>query len=555
MHALAPVIYPFVHSVYSSPSSLQWGEESISSSEGVQQGDPLGPLLFCLTIHHYCTQVTAEFCVSYLDDITIGGTPEAIMHDLEIIRSASEIGLCLNQQKSEIICEDPVTRGTILVAFPGAKVVDPLVACLLGSPLAGEDFVSETLQEKVASLRILGGRLEYIAAHDAILLLRNSFAIPKLLYLLRTTPCFQSPILAVYDSTLKSIVSNITNTCFANDDPAWTQATLPVRLGGLGIRSAVQLAPSAFLASAAAALDLINHILPARLQSLPIPYVDAALAAWSSDHDSPPPSGVAACLQKAWDNPKVTRMADDLLEHAPDDVSRARLLAVSAPESGAWLHALPVSSLGLRMDDNTIRCAVGLRLGSTLCHPHSCRHCGAEVDHLATHGLRCRRSEGRHFRHSAVNDVISRAFSSAKIPSRLEPSGLDRSDGKRPDGVTMVPWKFGKPLVWDATCPDTLAPSYRGLATSNTGAVAAAAEERKEAKYANLSRGHSFIPIAIETLGAFGPKTLVFLKDLGRRIQYQSNEPKSLTYMLQRLSVAVQRGNSASIMGTMDFEG
>ena len=51
---------------------------------------------------------------------------------------------------------------------------------------------------------------------------------------------------------------------------------------------------------------------------------------------------------------------------------------------------------------------------------------------------------------------------------RLEPSGLDRSDGKRPDGkrpdgVTMVPWKSGKPLVWDVTCPGTLAPSYTGV--------------------------------------------------------------------------------------------
>ena len=98
-----------------------------------------------------------------------------------------------------------------------------------------------------------------------------------------------------------------------------------------------------------------------------------------------PPLGAAACLQKSWDTPKVFKQADLLLENAQEDVSRARLLAVSAPESGAWLHALPVSSLGLRMDDNTIRCAVGLRLGSSLSHPHACQHCGADVDHLATH--------------------------------------------------------------------------------------------------------------------------------------------------------------------------
>ena len=184
------------------------------------------------------------------------------------------------------------------------------------------------------------------------------------------------------------------------------------------------------------------------------------------------------------------------------------------------------------MDDNTIRVAVGLHLGSSLCRPHSCQHCGAEMDHLATHGLRCKRSEGRFFRHSAINDILSRAFSSAKIPSRLGPTGLDCDDGKRPDGMTMVPWKFGKPLVWDATCPDTLAPSYHAMAT---GAVAAA----EEWKYSYLDHGHSFTPVAIETRGANGPKSLVFLKDLCRR--QQTGEAKSFPYLLQRLSVAVQR--------------
>ncbi len=52
-------------------------------------------------------------------------------------------------------------------------------------------------------------------------------------------------------------------------------------------------------------------------------------------------------------------------------------------------------TLGLRMDDDdAIRVAVGLRLGSTLCRPHSCQHCGAEVDRL---GLAVRK----------VRDVIS----------------------------------------------------------------------------------------------------------------------------------------------------
>ena len=63
---------------------------------------------------------------------------------------------------------------------------------------------------------------------------------------------------------------------------------------------------------------------------------------------------------------------------------------------GAWLMAPPNSALGLHMD--TIRVAVGLHLGSAtcICRPHTCHHCGAKLDSLATHGLSCRWSEGRH---------------------------------------------------------------------------------------------------------------------------------------------------------------
>ena len=181
----------------------------------------------------------------------------------------------------------------------------------------------------------------------------------------------------------------------------------------------------------------------------------------------------------------------------------------------------------------------GLQLASDLvppfCRPHSCHHCGAAVDHLATHGLSCRWSEGRHHRHAAINDILHRALFSAKVPSRLVPSGLYRSDGKRPDGITIVPWKNGKLLVWDATCPDNYAPSYSALATRESGAVAAQAEERKCSKYCHLVSSHTFAPVANDTSGAVGPRTSEFLRELGRRLRQVTGEVKSTTYLLQRL--------------------
>jgi hypothetical protein len=48
---------------------------------------------------------------------------------------------------------------------------------------------------------------------------------------------------------------------------------------------------------------------------------------------------------------------------------------------------------------------------------------------------------------------------SIHVNSTLEPKGLPRNNGKRPDGMTLVPWIKGQPLVWDVTIVDTLAGS------------------------------------------------------------------------------------------------
>ena len=69
------------------------------------------------------------------------------------------------------------------------------------------------------------------------------------------------------------------------------------------------------------------------------------------------------------------------------------------------------------------------------------------MDTLGTQGLSCRFSAGQHFRHAMLNNILHRALSSANVPSRLEHTGLDQADGKRPDVNTLVPWSNGRLLV------------------------------------------------------------------------------------------------------------
>jgi len=107
------------------------------------------------------------------------------------------------------------------------------------------------------------------------------------------------------------------------------------------------------------------------------------------------------------------------------------------------------------------------------------------------------------------------------------------------------------PIVWDFTCPDTLAASHLDRAVSaGLGAVATEAEARKRTKYNCLAATYYFVPVAVETLGALGEEATAFISDLGHRIVATSGEPRSTAFLFQRLSIAIQRGNAASITGT-----
>ena len=165
---------------------------------------------------------------------------------------------------------------------------------------------------------------------------------------------------------------------------------------------------------------------------------------------------------------------------------KARLLAVSTPHAGVWLHAPPMIAVGPRLSDEAVRVAVAHRLGCKACEPHTCI-CGKMVNARGLNGLSCRRSAPRHQRHSHLNDIIRRAIKRAQVPAVKEPVSLMRDDNKRPDGSTLLPWAKGKPMAWDVTVPDTYAESHIGNTSTKPGAAAQKAAQNKNDKYTRLS--------------------------------------------------------------------
>jgi hypothetical protein len=546
-----PGVYKFCHTSYNKPSELVYSGHTIYSKEGPQQGDPLGPLLFCGSINPLLQSLVCKFKLAYMDDVTIGGSESQVAKDVEEIRrKGRDIGLQLNDKKCEFISKSAVSTNTVFANFNHLRVEE---AELLGAPLTVGTAMDTALSRRCDDLARAATRLGSIAAHDALVLLKASFSAPKLLHTMRAAPCSGHAALQKFDELLRECVCSITNTDLS--DVQWIQASLPVKNGGLGVRRVSSLAPSAFLASAAGTRDLQDTIL-SKCDAPADSAVDDALAQWSVVHGQSgalPPVGSASTKQQEWDKPSIAADVARLNASLPGRHHQARLLAVSAPHSGDWLHALPISSCGLRLDDEAVRIAVGLRLGAKLCEPHQCP-CGAEVGPEGTHGLACKRSAGRITRHHALNDLVYRALGRANIPAVKEPVGLLRSDGKRPDGLTQIPWQTGKCLTWDVTVTDTLAESYLPATSSTAGAAAEGAAERKELKYQSIGHTHTFIPMAFETFGPINSKGVDFFNTIGRRISACTSDMRETAFLFQRLSLLIQRYNAVCVNGSFCFK-
>ena len=80
--------------------------------------------------------------------------------------------------------------------------------------------------------------------------------------------------------------------------------------------------------------------------------------------------------------------------------------------------------------------------------------------------------------------------------------------------------------------------------------MATAAEHHKRSKYSHLNATHHFIPIAVESLSVLGEDARSFFRDLAKRLEAVNEDHRS-HQLLQRVAVAVQRSNAASVLGSI----
>ncbi|GJX95014.1 hypothetical protein Tco_0349600 [Tanacetum coccineum] len=239
---------------YSSLARLYYGEHSLWSCQGVQQGDPL---LLSLVLHPLICKIRDSFnlCLQawYLDDGTIVGDTLVVGKVLELItEDGPRCGLHLNIDKTKLFWtkEDPKSR--LEGIFP-RNISRPLHGVkLLGGPVSVDvDFGSALVMKRVSSTI---GLLDAVAKINdpqwELLLIRACAGVSKLYFAMRTcSPRVFELAQLSFDMALRSGLERIVTASGPGfGDWQWRLATLPFAFGGLGVYSACDVLNYAFIA-------------------------------------------------------------------------------------------------------------------------------------------------------------------------------------------------------------------------------------------------------------------------------------------------------------------
>ena len=386
----------------------------ILSENGVKQGDPLSSLLFSLAMHGVYSHMASrlrEGCYAFIDDSHgVGYLSQCWSVWQELRQQLAPLGLEPNVAKCELTCFH-VTSDTqvaalhsddqqALAAFRTAGVTINtrclrVLGCVVGATDAVVADELRTNNKLRADQRAAFRRLPLLRRQTGMLALRHLTGTVLTNRLRAMTPASTAAHAAAYDKCVLRAAHQLVGIAPVHGDSFDFQLQWPLRIGGFGLTSAVEIAPAAYIAGLACTL----------------PVSPAFAAVWSDDGELDPSWPLHSAVADS-----ITRVANI---EAPHIAQCPPALLANVCKS-----VLPVSA------DTFVR---HLRSMSPSClppvschssHPHPIPHCESGSDWAAREERRGRAGETALAQHRESQGVVAVAACAAyqRLPAAVRQS-------------------------------------------------------------------------------------------------------------------------------------
>jgi len=594
VHEEFPGLAPWADWCYSRPSTLFLGKQTVRSETGVQQGDPLGPLLFSLALQRAAEAAlraprhgadgAVDLSFFYLDDGCLVGDAPAVARLLHLlVANLAAVGLQLSTGlgKCEVVPTGGDASDVSLDGFPpGFRLRTDRSFELLGAPVGDANFCSEHTKQRVAGAAAL---LEALGALEnaqvALHLLRQCASFCKLGYSARVVPpTAHTASLLAMDDAVRTCLEQLSG-CSPSDD-SWRQAQLKLNKGGLGLRSAAKHAAAAYIASRAKSADLCRRLYPGYSNNADRD--GGSLAAAVQAHNAVVRDADRVAFdhtrhgdQKALSDAVDSAALDGLLA-AATLAGKAHLSLVQAPGAAAWLQAPPCEATGTAFPHSLMQVGLQRRLRVQLLQEECfCPACGEVMDVFCDHALVCACRGDRTKRHNALrNQAFFDALAAGHAGAELERPGLLPTrpageatpggeqggsqvgdNGRRPADVYLPRWRNGTAAAWDFAATSGLRADLLAASAASSSAPTERYEEFKR-QHQDTARqcaeqGFTFLPMVVEAHGGgWGREARRAFGVLAKRVADATGEDAAVVadQQAQRLSVSLHRENARAVL-------
>ena len=579
--------------------------DTLSSDNGVRQGDALAAFLFSLTIRDALAQgadLCERRCLAYIDDGNFVGTPAQLIKVMDKVKEClAPLGLIVNERKSVLTCFGTLDDHTQALWDARGVPINNSTTTMLGALIGKDhDSIEQELDSDTSewSLRreALYRRLPFLSTQNQMLILRNMNASMINHQLACMPPAATLKQAQKHDNMALNAAVETLGLSAPVDRAVTSQLMLPMSKGGCGILSARMTAAPAYLSAVFTSLSkaaafatfsdgstplVVNSPLYSSIQFA----LDDAKSAhqivsnditgdnapvdMSIDSDILPDSAstivrffnthqinpIQATLSKRASNhifsalEKRARMISDDLRK---NFHLARLQSVQAEGSSRWMQVTP-RERHLRLTDDEYRWATKLRLGvpvSAVADSDRCTGCNKSgaFGRDSWHYLSCSQFISRFgtMRHNAVALAITRYARLAGCDARHEPTRLSEDDEKRPDVEFCT---LPKSTLIDVVISHPTAPSHQAAAKKGPLSVADEATKRKHKKYATMAQfqNATFNAFSCETYGGLSEearKVVAQIADIAIDNGALQSRLSIINELLDEVAVHIQRGNA-----------